>query len=224
MLFLKDVVSHRKLHANLSPKKKQPSAHEHKLQQQELVSDSIADESNSSNQHGSDLFESSSDVSNDTTVSQHSHPVVSEMQPPPSYASASRTKLKRKFESSSQDPFLDIEKQKIKLLSENSLLKQNPDYLFLQSLLPYLMKIPENRKLEVRNKIQNVLIDEQSRQTSYTSVTHPLASPSPSSYSSTSSAYSSTTSPVCPQQGNSFNEFNQETQMDSVQTYFTSFS
>ncbi|XP_039287434.1 uncharacterized protein LOC111056065 [Nilaparvata lugens] len=162
MLFLKDVVSHRKLHA-----KKPPTAHEHKLQQKELlVSDSISDESDSSNQHGVDLIESSCDVSNDTTYFHHLHPVASEMQPPPT---SSTTNLKRKLERSSEDPFLEIEKQKMKLLTENSLLQQNPDFLFLQSLLPYLMRVPEHRKLEVRNKIQSVLIDEQSRHTSHMS-------------------------------------------------------
>ncbi|CAH0547736.1 unnamed protein product [Brassicogethes aeneus] len=40
-------------------------------------------------------------------------------------------------------------------------MEQNSDYYFLISLLPYMKKIPEEKKLLVRNKIQNVILDEE---------------------------------------------------------------
>lgn len=59
--------------------------------------------------------------------------------------------------------FLEIEKTKLKLLEESTSMKGDSDYQFLISLLPYLKKIPENRQLYVRNKLQQVLIEEQER-------------------------------------------------------------
>ncbi|XP_075210205.1 uncharacterized protein LOC142317530 [Lycorma delicatula] len=52
------------------------------------------------------------------------------------------------------------EEKKIRLSAESKDLKDNSDCQFLLSLLPYMKKVTCNRKLIVRNKIQQVFIDE----------------------------------------------------------------
>lgn len=60
-----------------------------------------------------------------------------------------------------EDKFLEIERAKLQLFTEHAVNKEgDSDYQFLVSLLPYLKKVPEHRKLNVRNKLQQVLIDE----------------------------------------------------------------
>ncbi|KAG8305389.1 hypothetical protein J6590_070698 [Homalodisca vitripennis] len=59
--------------------------------------------------------------------------------------------------------FLEIEKAKLKLFETSASLKNDSEHQFLISLLPYLKNIPASRQLQVRNKLQQVLIDEQER-------------------------------------------------------------
>lgn len=56
------------------------------------------------------------------------------------------------------DRLLQIEEEKLKCLQGNA---NDPDAQFLMSLLPFLKDIPKHRKLMVRTKIQQVLIEEQ---------------------------------------------------------------
>ncbi|XP_026819314.1 uncharacterized protein LOC113557978 [Rhopalosiphum maidis] len=53
-------------------------------------------------------------------------------------------------------------KQKLQFFKEKNSASRNedPDYHFLMSLLPYLRKIPEERKMFVRNKLQQVFCEE----------------------------------------------------------------
>ncbi|CAI6357129.1 unnamed protein product [Macrosiphum euphorbiae] len=59
------------------------------------------------------------------------------------------------------DPFLQIEQQKLDLIREeqkkDSTMTNNPDYLILMSLLPYLKKLDALEKLQLRTNIQNVV-------------------------------------------------------------------
>lgn len=57
------------------------------------------------------------------------------------------------------DRLLQIEEEKLKCFQGNA---NDPDAQFLMSLLPFLKDIPTHRKLIVRTKIQQVLIEEQS--------------------------------------------------------------
>ncbi|KAG8263008.1 hypothetical protein J6590_041780 [Homalodisca vitripennis] len=52
--------------------------------------------------------------------------------------------------------------EKIQMFKERNYASQNedPDYHFLMNLLPYLQKIPEERKMIVRTKLQQVFCDE----------------------------------------------------------------
>lgn len=60
-----------------------------------------------------------------------------------------------------------IERKKLNQFKEKSeayhqaKIKEDADYHFLMSLLPYLRKVPEERKLVVRTKLQQVFCDEQ---------------------------------------------------------------
>lgn len=55
-----------------------------------------------------------------------------------------------------------LEEQKIQIFKErnSASLNQDPDYHFLMSLLPYLRKVPEERKMIVRTKLQQVFCEE----------------------------------------------------------------
>lgn len=117
--------------------------------------------------HTYDNASNKTDVSADSPAS-HSTPVslrgnaTEVMQPPPNLTA---TMCKRNMENNVDESYLELEleQRKIKLLSENAALKQNSDYQFLQSLLPFLMKVPSNRKLAVRNKLQQILIEAEKR-------------------------------------------------------------
>ncbi|CAG9772156.1 unnamed protein product [Ceutorhynchus assimilis] len=58
-------------------------------------------------------------------------------------------------------------------------MKDDSDYQFLISLLPYLKKVPDHRKMVIRNKLQQVFIDEDEF--------HPKAARTPSTFTITSS-------------------------------------
>jgi hypothetical protein len=53
---------------------------------------------------------------------------------------------------------LQIEEEKLKCFQKSA---NDPDVQFLMSLLPFLKDIPKHRKLMVRAKLQQVLMDEQ---------------------------------------------------------------
>lgn len=53
---------------------------------------------------------------------------------------------------------MEIEEEKLQYFKKSA---NDPDAQFLMSLLPFLKEIPKNRKLIVRSRLQQVLIDEQ---------------------------------------------------------------
>uniref|UniRef100_A0A1Y1M5B6 BESS domain-containing protein n=1 Tax=Photinus pyralis TaxID=7054 RepID=A0A1Y1M5B6_PHOPY len=65
---------------------------------------------------------------------------------------------KRKTPNDIDEKLLEIEEKKLKYFERNT---NDDDYQFLMSLLPYLKDVSKTRKLIVRAKLQQVLIDEQ---------------------------------------------------------------
>lgn len=67
------------------------------------------------------------------------------------------------------EDLLTIEKQKllqfnrIQANTHKKNYEEDEDFHFLMSLLPHMREIPKNKKLAVRLKIQNVLIEEQTK-------------------------------------------------------------
>lgn len=242
MLFLKEVVAQRKVHGNVSPKKPlysqemdvslESASHSNPaLSVSQELSHSLEDNASAPLENVSDvltasvsptsipqeLFRGQRGNASKPSPSQGTSQ-LSKMLPP---ATSTGTKRKKQLDNNSEDPFVEIERQKIKLLSENAALRQNTDYQFLLSLLPFLMKIPNNRKLAVRNKLQQVLIDEEDRATrtpqlSPSSLTTPIPSPSSFGYAS----------PLYAPQTNTYEMpvENQLPEMDSVHGYFSSFT
>lgn len=69
-----------------------------------------------------------------------------------------KKKIKRREPDEIDTRLLQIEEEKLKCFQERA---NDPDAQFLMSLLPFLKDIPKHRKLIVRAKLQQVLIDEQ---------------------------------------------------------------
>lgn len=62
------------------------------------------------------------------------------------------------------DMLLQLEQKKLQQIEEKSNTREtDADYHFLLSLLPYLNKVDEDRKLIVRTKLQQVFCDEEAR-------------------------------------------------------------
>lgn len=71
---------------------------------------------------------------------------------------------KRIKKNSLTDSLLDIERQKLEILAQNAKRRyatqtndDDEDLLFLKSLLPHIKKIPDNRKLSFRGRIQEIV-------------------------------------------------------------------
>lgn len=165
MLFLKDVVAHRKLQGNTSPKRTITA--EEDFTQSTAQSSPIAVEAQDLPQtqdtHSGITHDESEEASSSSQFSQVSSrgSAPERLQPPVRQAA---TKRKRNIaQNIEDDQYLQLERRKIEILSESVASKQNSDYQFLQSLLPFLMKVPAHRKLAVRNKLQQVLIEEEER-------------------------------------------------------------
>nr|CAI5841776.1 unnamed protein product [Callosobruchus analis] len=60
---------------------------------------------------------------------------------------------------------MKLEEEKLQMFRERNPASRNedPDYHFLMSLLPYLRKVPEERKMLVRTKLQRVFCEEEER-------------------------------------------------------------
>lgn len=69
-----------------------------------------------------------------------------------------KKKIKRRQPDEIDTRLLQIEEEKLKCFQESA---NDPDAQFLMSLLPFLKDIPKHRKLMVRAKLQQILIDEQ---------------------------------------------------------------
>lgn len=84
--------------------------------------------------------------------------------------------------------FLEIESKKLSYFEKSSQMKQDSDYQFLMSLLPSLQEVPEERKLRVRMKLMDVLLQEQEDRNSSVMSTSNV---SPLSFESTRSSHNS---------------------------------
>lgn len=87
---------------------------------------------------------------------------------PPSASSSTTSQANRKrLCDTRDDKFLEIENKKLKILSQ-TLAQDAPapeceDLNFFKSLIPYMNKFQPIQKLKIRNKIQQVIIDEMSQ-------------------------------------------------------------
>lgn len=82
------------------------------------------------------------------------------------FKSPFKKKINSKKELSKFDEkILEIENKKAKYLEEKTTRTQDGDYQFLMSLLPFLHDIPKERKLFVRKKMMDVVMNEFEKQT-----------------------------------------------------------
>ncbi|XP_026816455.1 uncharacterized protein LOC113555989 [Rhopalosiphum maidis] len=81
---------------------------------------------------------------------------------PPQNLSASQKKVAKMNNANAVKQLMILEEQKLQFFKEKNSASRNEDldYHFLMSLLPYLRKIPEERKMFVRIKLQQVFCEE----------------------------------------------------------------
>ena len=81
----------------------------------------------------------------------------------PQNIAAPKKKIPRLNNAAMFKKLVTLEEQKVEMFKErNSVSKiEDADYHFLMSLLPYMRKIPEERKMYVRTKLQQVFCDEE---------------------------------------------------------------
>lgn len=81
---------------------------------------------------------------------------------PPESFKAPNKKIARMSNATAVKKLVMLEEQKIQMYKDRTSASQNedPDYHFLMSLLPYLKKVPEERKMFVRTKLQQVFCEE----------------------------------------------------------------
>lgn len=81
---------------------------------------------------------------------------------PPQNFSAPQKKVAKMNNTTAVKQLIMLEEQKLQFFKEKNSASRNedPDYHFLMSLLPYLRKIPEERKMFVRTKLQQVFCEE----------------------------------------------------------------
>lgn len=151
LLFLKDTIEHRKLQGNISPSKNTASRTAESGCVSDTSHDSYIDNEYAPLEHSAHGSQESTDGSQPWTACET-------MDPPPTPNVTNRRKLRS---NKSADPFLQIEKEKLKLFAGNAAAKEDSDYQFLMSLLPFLRNIPFHRKLIVRHKLQQVFIEEE---------------------------------------------------------------
>lgn len=193
MLFLKDTIEHRRLHGNISPSKNvtsrtadfelETSVESGTSQESELASDTSYASSTSNSLL---LVEGSPQQSTHDSQSTHCpQPSVSmprTMEAPPNPSTRNISNKRKRRADASDDPFLAKEIEKLKLLASSASLKEDSDYMFLMSLLPYLKNVPIHRKLAVRHKLQQVFLDEEQRPVSATVLSYNVSPQSSTGY------------------------------------------
>jgi len=107
-----------------------------------------------------EVLTQTSTSSNYTASSSHcqSPEVNNEQTPKKTFKSPLKKKIKRSQPDDIDTRLLQIEEEKLKCFQKSA---NDPDAQFLMSLLPFLKDIPKHRKLMVRAKLQQVLMDEQ---------------------------------------------------------------
>ncbi|XP_072400457.1 uncharacterized protein [Diabrotica undecimpunctata] len=149
MEFLKDQFQKRQLQGNV-PRPTQPT------------SDSEEETHNSPFSFPPDPAEDEPDSHTKTLVSPHN--TVDETTPPQAF-SAPKKKVAKINNATIVRKLMDFEEEKLRMIKERNSSPRNddPDYHFLMSLLPYLRKVPDDRKLYVRTKLQQVFCEEEER-------------------------------------------------------------
>ncbi|KAF6198008.1 hypothetical protein GE061_007753 [Apolygus lucorum] len=88
-----------------------------------------------------------------------------EAMPPQTFA-VPQKRIAKVNNASSIQKLMKLEEEKLKIFKERNLASrssEDPDYHFLMSLLLYLRKVPEERKMFVRTKLQQVFCEEEER-------------------------------------------------------------
>ncbi|CAH1979889.1 unnamed protein product [Acanthoscelides obtectus] len=175
MLFLSDIIEPRQLKGNVASPERTFSrnndgddiADEDDLPDMESPQAVVTDkgELNMSSSEASKMEPPVPARNHQTRRKQHdTQPGNADVRPagPPITPRTSNPKRKRNTPAdiTVDDKFLEIERAKLQLFTEHANKEGHSDYQFLVSLLPYLKKVPEHRKLHARNKLQQVLIDE----------------------------------------------------------------
>lgn len=90
------------------------------------------------------------------------------------YSNIQTPSKRKKFKNNPIADLIEIEKQKLKRFDtikdnteKSDNYKDDEDFHFLMSMLPHLKEIPKQRKLSVRMKLQQVLIEEMERRDTY---------------------------------------------------------
>lgn len=141
MEFLKDQFQKRQLQGNV------PSETTFDDTQNSATTVSL-DPSENEHESQSPTVESPQNTTNETTPTQN-------------FAAPPR-KIAKINNATAVNKLLMLEEQKIQMFKDRNLTSRNedPDYHFLMSLLPYLRKVPEERKMFVRTKLQQVFCEE----------------------------------------------------------------
>lgn len=138
LLFLKDTMSRRNLTGNV------PIRDDSDTEGTQLENTTVPDDSPVSPVPSSSNTSSMAHIPEQTPVKN--------LNPPP------KKKFRKQRSDEIDEKLLQIEEQKLKYWQESV---NDSDAQFLMSLLPFLKDLPQRRKLIVRAKIQQVLIDEQ---------------------------------------------------------------
>ncbi|XP_055842633.1 uncharacterized protein LOC129909584 [Episyrphus balteatus] len=108
-----------------------------------------------------ELSEEINDIFNDEDIDDETYLNMREpLDQSPNKRSSHQPSAKRSKTNNAIERLLEMEKDKRKNDGAEKIV-ENADYHFLMSLLPYLKKVPEDRKMFVRNKLQQVFCDEQ---------------------------------------------------------------
>lgn len=169
MLFLKDIVAPRKCSGSLGnlvhtvnevATESEDSVHSFKV----LGSTSPVSSVNS--EHTSINLNANNEA--DDNIQDATSPTLTQMEtslcptpPPNSRGKKRKVEFCAKTNSSQYDKLIDLEQQKLKLLTERyqSQDDNNDDLLFFKSLIPYVQNIPVERKMAFRSRVQ-MLVDE----------------------------------------------------------------
>ena len=214
MLFLKNVMQPRELKGNLSPPAKEisNSQDEGSIIEEDREHFSATDTGNRSEiePQPSSSFIQPQQMGPPTTTTttpfkEEKNELHEKRNEHDSVGKKKTTKRKNAMTENCDAKFLKIERAKLQLFSESTSMKADSEYQFLMSLHPYLKKIPEDRQLNVRNKLLQVLIDDrehhstiQSCQTSsyLPQCNVPFSSPGNSSWTSSSNITSPSSWPA----------------------------
>lgn len=162
LLFLSETVARRKLHGNVSPQKENNNCDSETESNSEAANNESRQTIQESSQQISDTDIQQPPASHTKSTSTFNPPSNTTLQQQRTKYAKDRLKYAKKFETNSvDDKFLEIEKAKLEIMSQRKNREDSDsEHQFLMSLLPFLKAVPRNRQMMVRNKLQQVFVDE----------------------------------------------------------------